>query len=155
MPVNISKVSASDLYPEGTFRARIIRADVRPDPKKSGKDVGSDFEIVGEFNDEGKQKYAVLNVGFRFTEHPSNYAPSPITGEVVPLVGRTLFEGFSFHPSFRHNVRRLFDNVGVKDSDDTDDLLERELDIVLKNEPSRNDPDQKETRVKRTAVAKG
>ena len=151
LPLDLTKVSAADLYPEGTFRTRIISAVVRPEDKEIDPE---DASVVGEFKDDGGKKYAILNIGLRYVEHPTNYTVDPTTGKEVTLVGRTRFEGISFHPSFVHNVRRLFDNAGVEPTEDEKALVDKEIDIVSKNK-TRKDDGTLESRVVATRIATG
>ena len=152
LPIDLSKVSAADVFPEGRFRVRVQRAEVWP----KDKDLGQEGEIPGELNDEGKQRYGALNVGYKFTEHATNYVPDPKTGEPKPLAGRFISEMISFHPSFVRHVRELYDNTATDPKLPPVELVGKELDIVIKNKARRDDPEgPKESTISRRALPVG
>lgn len=151
LPIDLTKVSAADVFPDGRYRVRVIRAEVYP----KDKELGSDAEVVGEVNEKGKQKYAFLGVSYRFVEHPSNYTTNPTTGEPMSLVGREIGEPISFHPEYRKHIRELYDNTGTDAGEDPKELLGKELDIYIKNKPSREDPSVKESSISSRRVANG
>lgn len=151
LPMDLTKVSAADLFPEGRFRVRIASAEVQPKDKQ----LGESGEIVGVFSDEGKQKYAALNVGYRFTEHANNVAVDPRSGEAKNLAGRMIFDRISFHPEYVRHVRELYDASGTEADGPTESLLGKEVDIIIKHRARRDDPDVKESRVDKVRIAVG
>lgn len=154
LPIDMSKVSAEDKYPEGRFRARIISAGIYP-KKDSGKELDETGAIVGEVNDEGNQKYGGINVGLRYIEHSSNYTVDE-AGKDLSMVGRTRFEFFTFHPKMIQNIKRLFIAAGLGDSSDEQELIGQEIDFQSVDKVDKNDPDgPKKSRLQKTMVAMG
>ena len=150
--IDLTKVSKTDLFPEGRHRARIAEAENRP----KDTEFGPGGEVPGKFNDEGDPKYGFTHVGFVFSDHPSNFDVDPQTGKDVSIAGRWLWENFSWHPTQLRRLRELFDNSGTAISPEGIDpkpLVAKEVDVVIKNRPRRDDPEQKESRVVGIRVA--
>jgi len=150
-PVDLSKVSAETLYPEGRFRARIVSMDEYPKDTEKGENG----ELVGQFTDDGRQKYAWVRTGFRFMEHPNNVAPDPKTGEPTNLAGRQIWRSYFYYPDQMNRIRQLYDAAGVDPTQDYEPLLNNEVDITIKNKPRRDEPDVTESNVSSVRAATG
>lgn len=154
LPFDLSKVSASDLFPQGRFRVRVVDAQLYPkNGDGSPVTLAEDCSIPGEFNENGDPKYGWLRVGFRFVEHPNNYTVDPKSGKEVTLVGRQIYDNFSFHPLMQRRVRELYNNTGTDPNEEVEQLLEKECDIQIKNKGRKDDPENVESRVSAVRVA--
>lgn len=151
-PYDMTKVSAQDLIPEGRFRARVAKTEQRP----KEVELGPDGEIPGKFSDKGTQSYGGLSVDFVFTEHSSNYAPNE-KGDVVPLVGRHLFAFFGHSPNGpgRRLIAALYDNTGTPREAEYEALHGKEVDVVVKVQARYDDPETKESVVKKVLTPAG
>lgn len=151
--IDLTKVSKTDLFPEGKHRAKIVEAENRP---KDVTDFNPDGSIPGKTNDEGDPKYGFTHVGFVFTDHASNVDVDPQTGKAISIAGRHMWENFSWHPTQLRRLRELFENSGVPlDASGIDPrpLVGNEVDVVIKNKARKDDPEQKESRVTAVRVA--
>lgn len=150
-PVDLTKVSASTLYPEGRFRVRVVSTKEYPE----NEEYGPDGELPGKTTQKGNQAYAWMRCGFRFMEHPSNVAPDPKSGEPIDLAGRQIWKNYSYHPNFMSAMRQLYDAAGVSPDQDYEALHGNELDVTIKNKPSYEDAEVLESVVTATRVAVG
>lgn len=153
LPFDLTKVSMSDLFPEGRFRARVVSVEQYPKNQDgTPKELNEDM-TTGEMNEKGEPKYGWLRVGFRFVEHPSNYTVDPKTGKEMPLTGRQIYDNFSFHPLMQKKIRELYNNTGTPADQPTEALKDKEADIIIKNKPRKDDEEIVESRVSAVRVA--
>ena len=150
--VDLTKVSPNELLPEGRFRARI--GSIREYPEGEEVQIGDAGELIGQTWDDGRQKYAWIRVGYRFTEHPSNVAADPRTGEARNLAGRMIFANYDYGDGLAR-MRGLFDAAGVSADAEFSALEQREVDVTIRNRGSRDDPELKKSIVQSVRVAVG
>lgn len=154
--VDLSKVSKSDVYQEGKYRATIASVELRPEDH-SGIDF-SDMSLPGQKTQKGKQAYARLHVGLIFAEHPGAITVDPISGETVNYAGKRIWDDWHYSPGAQRRMRELFDNTGTPYVDAEGNhapelLVGKAVDIFIKNEPRQDDPETLDSRIQKVRVA--
>lgn len=154
--IDLSKVSKTDLYQEGKYRATIVEQTLRPE--EHGTINFEDMSLPGQTTRKGKQAYARLHLGFVFNDHPSAVTIDPVTQQPVSYAGRRIWDDWSYSPAAGRRLRELFDNSGTPYVDEGGNhapelLVGKTVDIVIKNQDRDDDPDQKESRISKVRVA--
>jgi hypothetical protein len=154
IPIDLTQLANDDLYPEGRHRARIASATLYPEDQE----IGPEGELVGQSDDQGRQRFAWWRLGFAFTEHPSNYGVDE-KGRPISIVGRYAWRNYFLRPGGdRRRIVQLYDAAGVAldpEGIDLSVLVGREVDVEITTGKRRDtgEPTSEVSRV-RTALDK-